>query len=111
MTTELFRTKETSLSGDELLILDVIFWVSVTYQMLRQCNFVAQFNEQSHALSDDDLKSTLGRIEGDGIVKTEADSFEGHAYVSISPYAGPSKHSRALFMVLTHGLTNEITQE
>lgn len=88
MTTELFRTKETSLSGDELLILDVMFWASVTYPMLRQCNFIAQFAEQSHGLSDDELKSTLGRLERDGIITTETNSFEGHPYISITHHGG-----------------------
>jgi hypothetical protein len=84
----LFRTYSTDLTGDELLILDVMFECSVTYPMLRTCNFVPQFNARPHSLDDEALKSTLDSFRSRGITYGEDDKFRGHQYLSITPKGG-----------------------
>lgn len=84
----LFRTHSTELTEDELLILDVMFEYSVTYPMLRTCNFVPQFNAQPHALDDESLKSTLVSFARRGITVVDDDVFQGDHYISISPKGG-----------------------
>jgi len=85
---KLYRSLSSNLTDDELLILDVMFSYSVTYPMLRACNFVPQFNSQSHTLTDDQLKSTLRRMVADGIVEPQEHRFRNHRYVSITAHGG-----------------------
>lgn len=84
----LFRTYSTELTEDELLILDVMFECSVTYPMLRTCNFVPQFNAQPHSLDDETLKAKLNEPERRGITRGEDHKFRGHHYLSITPKGG-----------------------
>jgi len=83
-----FRTHSTNLTDDELLILDVMFADSVTFPMLRSCNFVLQFNAQPHSLSDDELKSTLIGFWRRGITEVNDLRLRGHRYVTITPMGG-----------------------
>ena len=84
----LFRTHSTDLTEDELLILDVMFECSVTYPMLRTCNFVPQFNARPHRLDDETLKSTLVSFGRRGITDVDDGMFRGHHYISITPKGG-----------------------
>lgn len=86
--TPLFRTYSTELTEDELLILDVMFECSVTYPMLRTCNFVPQFNAQPHSLDDETLKAKLNELKRRGITRGEDHKFRGHHYLSITPKGG-----------------------
>lgn len=83
-----FRTHSTDLTENELLILDVMFERSVTYPMLRSCNFGPQFNAQSHGLDDEALKSTLVGFERRGMIVVDDSMFCGHHYISITANGG-----------------------
>ena len=85
---QLYRSHSTDLTGDELLILDVMFSGGVTYPMLRTCNFAPQFNARPHALSDDDLKTTLLSFWRRGITEVSDARHFGHRYASITSYGG-----------------------
>jgi hypothetical protein len=84
----LFRTHSTDLTEDELLILDVMFECSVTYPMLRTCNFVPRFNARPHRLDDETLKSTLVSLERRGITDVDDCMLRGHHYISMTPKGG-----------------------
>lgn len=84
----LFRTHTTELTEDELLILDVMFECSVTYPMLRTCNFVPQFNARSHSLDDEKLKSTLDDFRQRGITTVDDQMLQGQHYISITATGG-----------------------
>jgi hypothetical protein len=84
----LFRTYSTDLTDDELLILDVMFECSVTYPMLRTCNFGPMFNAQPHTLDDEALKSTLIDLRQRGVTDIEDNLCRGHHYISITPKGG-----------------------
>lgn len=56
--------------------------------MLRTCNFVPQFNTQTHSLDDETLKAKLNKLKGRGITRGEDHKFRGHRYLSITPKGG-----------------------
>lgn len=86
MPSDLYRTSKTSLTDDELLILDVIFDGGAKPSMLRQRNFVEQWNSQSHSLTDDQLKSTIKQWLNDGVL--EAHPNDRGRYVAMTPAGG-----------------------
>ena len=86
MATNLFRSNSTSLSDNELLILDVIFDGGATPSMLRQQHFVEQWSAPSHSLSDDELKSTLRRLLKSDVL--ESRSHSSGRYVAMTPAGG-----------------------
>lgn len=67
----LFRTHRTSLTDDELILLDVLFTWRISFVHLRRVNFAVQFNRASHDLDDAQLRETLKRFCQEGILITE----------------------------------------
>jgi hypothetical protein len=88
MQREIYRTNTTSLSGDELLILDVMFDSCAAYVQLRQCNFIAQHNVPPHSLDDAALKSTLQRLLHEKIIEPTGGEFHGHPYLALTKHGG-----------------------
>lgn len=75
------RTHATSLTDDELILLDVLFsHHGTSYRLLRQRDFVAQWNCQSHALNDDQLAETLNRMVNVGWLETWEHGNRGCCY-------------------------------
>lgn len=82
-----FRTNETKLADNELLLLDVMFNLAVVPPMLRQCNFQHQFKLPPHSIDDASLKLTLSRFTDDGIIQAIDDwFFRGHQYISLTQH-------------------------
>ena len=88
MTHEKYRSYETSLSNDELLILDMLFQSDVTAPMLRKSGFVALFNPEPHSLEDAPLRDTLWRWVREGIIKPTDSRCQGHRYLQMTPLGG-----------------------
>ena len=86
MPLNLYRTHKTSLTDDQLLILDVIFDGGAKPSRLRQRYFVEQWNAPSHSLSDEQLKSTIKQWLNDGVLE-----------------ARPSSHGRYVAMTQSGG--------
>lgn len=83
-----FRSYSSSLTDDELVILDVMFSGSVTWPMLRQVHFRNQFNEAAHSLSDTQLVETLHRLLDMGIIVRRDETFRGHRRLAMTPAGG-----------------------
>ena len=88
MTHAKYRSHATSLSDDELLILDVMFRHGVTITMLRRCNFVSQFAAESHSLDDDALQDTLQRLVQNDVIERSDDQSCGHCYYDMTRRGG-----------------------
>lgn len=86
MQTKYFRTHLTSLTDDELSLLDVMFDCSVTPPMLRQCNFIPQFNVAPHSLDDSSVKSVLRRFVREKVIKPLEFTRHGHRYITMTEY-------------------------
>lgn len=69
MSKSLYRTGVTSVSDDELRILDVMFDCGVTYPMLQIRNFYAQLCQQPHSLDDARLRSALDQMLANQILE------------------------------------------
>lgn len=67
------RSELTSLSNDELILLDVMFDKSVTFQQLRGRDFGLRWNYQSHSLDDEQLRETLLRFMALGWIDNSED--------------------------------------
>jgi hypothetical protein len=70
---QLKRTNATSLSDDELTLLDVMFDCGVPYHMLRQCMFMDYFNREPHNLDDVQLRNVIDRFCQQGILTSESE--------------------------------------
>lgn len=88
MSDSLYRTDATTLSEDELPILDVMFGSSVTCPMLRKSRFASQFNSRSHSLDDAALGATLSRMRRSGLIQLTGFRFRGHRRLAITPKGG-----------------------
>ena len=86
MPSNLYRTNTTSLTDDQLLILDVIFDGGAKPSMLRQRYFVEQWNAPSHSLSDDQLELTIKQWLSDGVL--EARTSTHGRYIALTPIGG-----------------------
>jgi hypothetical protein len=62
MTTNLYRTGETSLTDDELLLLDVLFDKNITKSFLYRENFAVRLNARAHELFDEEVDTTIDRF-------------------------------------------------
>ena len=74
MPSKLYRTHKTSLTDDQLLILDVIFDGGAEPSRLRQRYFDERWNAPSHSLSDEQLKSTIKQWLNDGVLENRSSS-------------------------------------
>ena len=86
MPSELYRTNKTSLTNDQLLILDVIFDGGARPSRLRQRYFVEQWNAPSHSLSDEQLTTTLKQWLNDGVL--DVHSHDHGRYVAMTHAGG-----------------------
>jgi hypothetical protein len=66
-----FRTNNTDLSQNELLLLDILFRGAAQLRSLRREHFRATWNWHGHNLDDAELNLTIGRLCGRGILDTE----------------------------------------
>jgi hypothetical protein len=72
MPKHLRRTRTTSLSDDELTVLDVLFCGAFApLRSLRRSTFKDQWNCPSHALDDEELTDTLNRFCEAGVLSSE----------------------------------------
>ena len=83
-----FRTHSTSLTEDELLLLDVMFDSIVYEPMLRHRNFRNQFNTRGHSLSDRVLKTTLHRLVLNELLVVTQNELRGHFGITLTPLGG-----------------------
>lgn len=83
-----YRTRDTSLTDDELLILDVMFSGGVTAPMLRRSYFVAQWNAEPHTLDDGALQETLDRLLCNGIIAQTHHQCRGYHYLRMTQVGG-----------------------
>jgi hypothetical protein len=88
MDAEYFRTGKTSLSDDELLILDAIFDKKVAPIMLQGADFAVFFNCRPHTLNDRCLADTLERFQREGVIAVCDDSFSSERIVQMTPDGG-----------------------
>lgn len=86
MPAELFRSNKTSLTDDQLLILDVLIDGGAKPSMLRQRYFSEQWNARPHSLSDDELKTTIRQWLHEGILEAKSDS--DMRYVAMTSLGG-----------------------
>ena len=85
MKAALFRSHETDLSDDELLLMDVMFDVKgVAPFMLRQCNFGPQFNARPHSLNDVELKQTVKSLVKRGLLEGQDFVLKGQRYIGMT---------------------------
>lgn len=73
------RTNTTSLSDNELALLDVMFNGNVPLRLLRRETFAAQWNRSTHGLSDGELCATLDRLCKAGVLRLDSSSSR-HVY-------------------------------
>jgi hypothetical protein len=87
---DLRRTHATSLSDDELIILDVMFDCRPPLRLLRRSVFRNQWNLCSHNLDDEQLRDTIDRFCEAGILASEsAARGEGTClYYGLTPHGG-----------------------
>ena len=88
MKNNLYRTGITSLTDDELILLDVMFAYAVLPPMLRQCNIKPQFNIRPHSMDDATLKSSLVRFAKEGITQRTGQFLKGREYIKINEFGG-----------------------
>jgi hypothetical protein len=69
MSSLLFRTHRTSLTDDELILLDVLFKWRICFAALRREDFAVGFNCDSHNLDDVQLVETLARFCEEGFLR------------------------------------------
>ena len=65
------RTHATSLSDDELILLDVMFWGGAYYRLLRRSIFRDQWNCPPHNLDDAELKKVLKQLVHSDVLRAE----------------------------------------
>jgi hypothetical protein len=80
------RTGSTGLTGDELILFDVMFDSRVEFKLLRRPGFSARYNYHCHNLDDEGLSATLQRFLEFGLVSTEL--FQGKTYFQLAPRGG-----------------------
>lgn len=82
-----YRTNATSLSDDELIILDAIFDGGASFELLRRSSFHPQWNlGYAHNLNDEELRCRLRRLCEQSILKTEYDC--RRTYYCMTPTGG-----------------------
>lgn len=81
-----FRTKATSLTDNELFLLDVLFESGAFARMLRRRGFQEQWNSPSHTLSDVEVKETIKRWKREGVLSVERHPLG--PYVKLTPKGG-----------------------
>ncbi len=86
MAKKLFRTFATSLTDDELTLLDVMFNSTAVPSMLRQCNIYAKFLVKPHSLDNSALSETVQRFLREDILKQLDTTFRGQRYFAITEY-------------------------
>ncbi|MEX0702609.1 MAG: hypothetical protein WD069_10985 [Planctomycetales bacterium] len=72
------RTNATTLTDDELLLLDVLFDGGAPSRLLRRESFAVQWNRESHDLDDDRLRETLQRFVDSGRLIVEGHGGRTH---------------------------------
>jgi hypothetical protein len=85
MAKKLFRTFATSLTDDELTLLDVMFENVVVPSMLRQCNIYNQFLT-THSLGDLALSESIERFLREGIAKPLDSIFRSQRCLAITEH-------------------------
>jgi hypothetical protein len=95
MRTNLKRTHTTSLTDDELILLDVMFSGGAPFRMLRQSVFTDQWNCPPHNLDDCQLGDTLDRFCSTGMLESDLVSFRDarQMYYYMTPHGGSSWES------------------
>lgn len=83
-----YRSGETSLTNDELLLLDVVFWIDATPAHLRRHGFEARWNSEPHALDDGSLLATLSQLQRDRVLIQTSQEFRGQKYLSMTKEGG-----------------------
>jgi hypothetical protein len=86
MEQSLSRTYATTLTDDELILLDVMFDGGAPFRLLRRNVFQDQWNCHSHNLSDEQLRETLKRLVESGLLKTERR--DRRTYFQLTPDGG-----------------------
>jgi len=66
------RTFATSLTDDEIILLDVMFSGGAPFRLLRRENLNSQWNRRSHNLTDEQLRDTLQRFVKSGVMSLGA---------------------------------------
>lgn len=88
MPVPLYRTHATSLTNDDLVILDVLFHGAAIPAMLRRRHFKEQWNAEPHRLDDAALESALDRMLKDGILERGESQSRRHHVVRMTPHGG-----------------------
>ena len=65
------RTYLTSLTDDELILLDCLWSAGARWELLRRESFAQEWNGESHNLDDDQLLEALRRFVGFGLLRIE----------------------------------------
>jgi hypothetical protein len=80
------RTYATSLTDDELILLDCLFNCNAPPGFLRREGFVEMWNFTPHNLNDDELRETIKRFVSSGMLETERD--ERGSYLCMTETGG-----------------------
>src|SRR4051812_30655548 len=83
-----YRTHSTSLTNDELLILDAMFSKGATTPQIRRSNFLAQWNEEPHNLDDAALEEALQGLLHNGIIAQTQHECRGYHYWAMTQAGG-----------------------
>ena len=87
--TYLKRTKETNLSEEELLILDVLFDATDMFESLTRENYASWHNlPYSHHLETSILRDLISRLVDHGILRTHPSGFEDRIFYGLTKLGG-----------------------
>ena len=87
--TYLKRTKETNLSEEELLILDVLFDATDTFESLARENYASWHNlPYSHTLETSVLGDLINRLVEHGIIKSHPSGVEDRIFYGLTKLGG-----------------------
>ena len=79
----------TSISENELTILDIAAFFSLPRSAYFHDGFVETFNQESHGLTDDDVLKKIVKLENEGMLKrTMQDASDENADVRITKAGG-----------------------
>jgi len=83
------RTKETNLSEEELLILDVLFDARDRFESLIKENYASWHNlPYSHNLETNVLRDLINRLVENGILTSHPSDFDGRIFYGLTEAGG-----------------------
>ena len=83
------RTKETNLSEEELLILDVLFDARDTFESLMRENYASWHNlPYFHGLETDVLRDLINRLVDNGIISSHTSGFDSRVFYGLTKAGG-----------------------